>query len=100
MSENQEFARKCKENDIIFVGPDYETIQKMGDKTAARNIAKQVGVPIIPGTEFPLKDKQEALEWCKENGLPVMMKAAMGGGGRGMRVVRKTEDIEDSFDRC
>ena len=57
-------------------------------------------MPIIPGTEFPLKDKQEALEWCKENGLPVMMKAAMGGGGRGMRVVRKTEDIEDSFDRC
>ena len=64
LSENQEFARKCKENDIFFVGPDYETIQKMGYKTAARNIAKQVGVPIIPWTEFPLKDKQEALEWC------------------------------------
>lgn len=72
----------------------------MGDKTAARNIAKDLDIPIIPGTDFPLKSPQDALEWCKNNGLPVMMKAAMGGGGRGMRVVRREEDIVESFLRC
>jgi pyruvate carboxylase len=72
----------------------------MGDKTAARRIATELGVPVIPGTDSPLKDKKEALEWCKKNGLPVMMKAAMGGGGRGMRVVRKESEIEESFERC
>jgi pyruvate carboxylase len=60
----------------------------MGDKTAARSIANECNVPIIPGTENTITDVNEAYEWCENNGLPVMMKAAMGGGGRGMRVVR------------
>lgn len=72
----------------------------MGDKTAARRIASEVGVPIIPGTDEPIQTKEEAYEWCKQNGLPVMMKAAMGGGGRGMRVVRKMEEVNEAFERC
>lgn len=72
----------------------------MGDKTAARKIATEVGVPVIPGTDEAIETKEEAFEWCKKNGLPVMMKASMGGGGRGMRVVRKEEDIMDAFERC
>ena len=72
----------------------------MGDKTQARRIATEAGVPIIPGTDDPIMDKEEAYEWCKKNGLPVMMKASMGGGGRGMRVVRSMEEVKESFERC
>ena len=93
-------ARKCKENGIIFVGPDHETIGQMGDKTAAKKLAAACDVPTIPGTTDALKSKEEAVKWCAENGLPVMMKAALGGGGRGMRVVRKEEEIVESFERC
>lgn len=72
----------------------------MGDKTAAREIATECGVPIIPGTDSALGSKEEALEWCKTNGLPVMMKAAMGGGGRGMRVVREMDEVLEAYERC
>lgn len=72
----------------------------MGDKTQARRIATEAGVPIIPGTDDPIMDKEEAYKWCKKNGLPVMMKASMGGGGRGMRVVRTMEEVKESFERC
>lgn len=71
----------------------------MGDKTAARQVANECGVPIIPGTSS-IKTKEDALKWCTENGLPVMMKAAMGGGGRGMRVVRELDDVMEAFERC
>jgi pyruvate carboxylase len=100
LSENSKFAQKCKAAGIIFVGPKPETITKMGDKTAARKIATECGVPIIPGTDEAINSKEEAYEWCSKNGLPVMMKASMGGGGRGMRVVRKMEEVKDAFDRC
>lgn len=100
LSENAEFGRRCAENNIIFVGPNPETIDKMGDKTAARAIATECDVPIIPGTENTMTDADEAYEWIEANGLPVMMKAAMGGGGRGMRVVRKMEEVKEAFERC
>lgn len=100
LSENAEFARKLDEAGIIFVGPRPETISKMGDKTAARSTAQECGVPIIPGTDTPLNSKEEAYEWCEKNGLPVMMKAAMGGGGRGMRVVRSMDEVLESYERC
>ena len=100
LSENSEFARKCRDNDIVFIGPDPESIDMMGDKTAARRIATECGVPVIPGTDDAIATKEEAFEWCKTNGLPVMMKASMGGGGRGMRVVRKEEEIMEAFERC
>ena len=100
LSENATFAKKCKAAGIIFVGPNPETITKMGDKTAARKIAQEVGVPIIPGTDEAIASKEEAYEWCEKNGVPVMMKAAMGGGGRGMRVVRTMDEVKEAFERC
>jgi len=100
LSENSEFARKCRDNDIVFIGPDPESIDMMGDKTAARRIATECGVPVIPGTDDAIATKEDALEWCKENGLPVMMKASMGGGGRGMRVVRNEDEVMEAFERC
>ena len=72
----------------------------MGDKVAARIAAIEAGVPIVPGTDGPVTTKEEALEFCNKHGLPVIFKAAYGGGGRGMRVVRKTDEIEVMFDRA
>jgi pyruvate carboxylase len=100
LSENAEFADKCQKNGIIFVGPNFETITKMGDKTAARAIATECDVPIIPGTDNAMSNKEEAYEWCEKYGLPVMMKASMGGGGRGMRVVRNMDEVNEAFERC
>ena len=100
LSENAEMATKCRDNNIIFVGPNPETITKMGDKTAAKTVAKECNVPVVPGTDSALVDKEEAFTWCEKNGLPVMMKASMGGGGRGMRVVRNMEEVKEAFSRC
>ena len=100
LSENAKFAKQCKSAGIIFVGPNAETITEMGDKTQARRIATEAGVPIIPGTDDPILNKEDAYEWCEKNGLPVMMKASMGGGGRGMRVVRTLEEVNEAFERC
>jgi len=100
MSENANFAKACQDNGIIFIGPRYETITRMGDKIAAKKVANECNVPVVPGTIEPLEDKEAAYQWCKENGLPVMMKASMGGGGRGMRVVREMEDVKEAFERC
>jgi pyruvate carboxylase len=100
MSENAEFAKACQDNGIIFIGPRYETITRMGDKIAAKKVANECNVPVVPGTIEPLADKEAAYQWCVENGLPVMMKASMGGGGRGMRVVRDMEDVKEAFERC
>jgi pyruvate carboxylase len=100
LSENADMAAKCRDNGIIFIGPNPETITKMGDKTAAKNVAKECNVPVVPGTDSALIDKEAAYKWCEENGLPVMMKASMGGGGRGMRVVRKMEEVKEAFTRC
>jgi acetyl/propionyl-CoA carboxylase alpha subunit len=90
-------ATKCRDNNIIFIGPNPETISKMGDKTAAKSVARECDVPVVPGTDAALLDKEEAFSWCEKNGLPVMMKASMGGGGRGMRVVRQMEEVKESF---
>lgn len=93
-------AEKCRDNGIIFIGPHPETITKMGDKTAAKTVAKECNVPVVPGTDSALLDKEEAYAWCEKNGLPVMMKASMGGGGRGMRVVRNMDEVKEAFGRC
>ena len=100
MSENATFAKACQDNGIIFIGPKYETIIRMGDKIAAKKVANECKVPVVPGTIEPLSDKEEAYKWCVENGLPVMLKASMGGGGRGMRVVRDLEEVKEAFERC
>jgi pyruvate carboxylase len=100
LSENAEFAKACKEAGITFVGPKPELLALMGDKTAARALAHKVGVPTLPGTENPVEDRAEALKIAKEIGFPLIIKAAFGGGGRGMRVVTKSADLVDLLDEA
>jgi pyruvate carboxylase len=100
LSENAEFAKACQEAGITFVGPRPELLQLMGDKVAARALAQKVGVPTLPGTENPIADRAEALKVAKEIGFPLMIKAAFGGGGRGMRVVTKAADLADLLDEA
>lgn len=98
LSENPEFARACRDAGITFVGPDPEVLDGMGDKVAARYLAKKVGVPTLPGTEDPVSDPKEALKIAEEVGFPLIIKAAFGGGGRGMRVVHKKESLAQSLE--
>ncbi|KAG0097767.1 pyruvate carboxylase [Podila epicladia] len=100
LSENAGFAQKCAENGIAFVGPDAHVIESLGDKTKARDIAIAAGVPVVPGTPGPIKSIKEAEAFVKQYGFPVIIKAAMGGGGRGMRVVRSQADFAEGFDRA
>src|SRR6185312_11966660 len=86
LSENAAFARACEAAGIIWVGPRPELLEMMGDKTAARALAKRIKVPTLPGTEEPVTDRAAALKIAKEIGFPLIIKAAFGGGGRGMRV--------------
>src|SRR5580765_6656646 len=87
LSENAAFAEICRACGITFIGPAPEAIRLMGDKAQARQMAKQAGVPIVPGSEGPLQSLDEAQELADGIGYPVMLKAAAGGGGRGMRIV-------------
>ncbi|MBJ7258107.1 MAG: hypothetical protein JHD33_01095, partial [Chthoniobacterales bacterium] len=89
LSENANFARACEESGITFVGPRPGLLEMMGDKTAARALAIKLGVPVLPGTEEPVGDRAAALKTARKVGFPLIIKAAFGGGGRGMRVVRK-----------
>ncbi|CAL5223603.1 g6142 [Coccomyxa viridis] len=100
LSENADFARRCEEEGIAFIGPRPETIHRMGDKTEARKAAGECGVPVVPGSKAAITNAQEALEFARSVGLPVMLKAAYGGGGRGMRVVKAEEELEDAFERA
>lgn len=94
LSENAGFAKACEENGISFIGPNSELLGQMGDKIEARKIADNAQVPTLPGTKDAISDKKEALRTAKKIGFPLMIKAAFGGGGRGMRVVKKEADLE------
>ena len=96
LSENATFSKRCKEENIIFIGPDPYAIETMGDKITARKTMMKAGVPVVPGTVDPITDLEEAVKVIKEIGLPVMVKASAGGGGKGMRLVEKEEDILSS----
>ena len=100
LSENAAFAQACEEAGIIFVGPRVDLLRNMGDKTAARALAQKVNVPVLPGTEDPIEDRAEALKVAKQIGFPLIIKAAFGGGGRGMRVVHKPGDLADLLDEA
>jgi acetyl-CoA carboxylase, biotin carboxylase subunit len=100
LSENAAFADICRACSLTFIGPSPEAIRLMGDKAQARQIAKQAGVPIVPGSERPLRDGDEALEVADRLGYPVMLKAAAGGGGRGMRIVRDRGALANAFAAC
>jgi pyruvate carboxylase len=100
LAENAEFARACDEAGIIFVGPRPEIIELMGNKVAARALAKKVGVRTLAGTEDPVTDRATAMKIAQEVGFPLIIKAAFGGGGRGMRVVHKPADLAPLLDEA
>jgi len=97
LSENAEFAEIVKSSGFIFIGPDSSHIEKMGDKAMARKIMKEAGVPVIPGSEGVVDNLDDAMDIAREIGFPVMIKAAGGGGGRGMRIARSEKDFEINF---
>jgi acetyl-CoA carboxylase biotin carboxylase subunit len=97
LSENANFAEVCETSHIKFIGPPPDVIRLMGEKEKARMAMKQANVPILPGSEGVIANADEAREWAKEIGYPVIVKASAGGGGRGMRVIRKEEELENFF---
>jgi acetyl-CoA/propionyl-CoA carboxylase, biotin carboxylase, biotin carboxyl carrier protein len=98
LSENADFAQAVQDADLIWIGPSPQAIRDLGDKVTARKIAERVGAPRVPGTEDPVKDADEVIAFADEHGLPVAIKAAFGGGGRGMRVARERDEIAEMFD--
>lgn len=97
LSENERFATICSEYGVKFIGPTPEAIAAMGDKATAKETARKAGVPVVPGSEGVLADLNEAHRIAREIGYPVLLKATAGGGGKGMRVVGKAEDLEDAW---
>ncbi|MGE5728886.1 MAG: acetyl-CoA carboxylase biotin carboxylase subunit [Gemmatimonas sp.] len=97
LAENAEFAETCAASNITFIGPTAEQIRLMGDKATARRTMADVGVPIVPGTPGPVEEVDEALGFAREIGFPVIIKAAAGGGGKGMRVATDAEDFSRAF---
>jgi len=98
LAENADFARFCQRRGITFIGPKPEHIEIFGDKVKAKSMMKKLGIPTVPGVDQPLKDPTDALHYAKEIGFPVILKSAYGGGGRGMRVVKKEEEMLPLFE--
>jgi acetyl/propionyl-CoA carboxylase alpha subunit len=97
LAENPEFAAACNNAGIVFIGPTEENIKRMGDKLTARELALKAGVPLIPGTKAPVSEAAEAAAKAEEIGYPVLLKAAAGGGGKGMRVVGALDELESAL---
>lgn len=100
LSENLEFAKRCEEEGIIFIGPTSKHLDMFGDKVKAREQAIAAGIPVIPGSDGPIKSMEELEAFGDTYGYPLMIKAALGGGGRGMRVVPTKEDLQEAYDRA
>ncbi|KAK4465575.1 pyruvate carboxylase [Cladorrhinum samala] len=100
LSENAEFARKVEAAGLIFIGPSPDVINALGDKVSARKIAIAANVPVVPGTEGAVETFEEVKKFTDQYGFPIIIKAAYGGGGRGMRVVRDEASLKESFDRA
>jgi acetyl-CoA/propionyl-CoA carboxylase, biotin carboxylase, biotin carboxyl carrier protein len=98
LSENSDFAQAVIDAGLIWIGPSPQAIRDLGDKVTARKIAERAGAPLVPGTKDPVADADEVIAFADEHGLPVAIKAAFGGGGRGMRVARERDEIADMFD--
>ena len=97
LSENAQFAKKCEENGIAFIGPTSKIISSVGDKISSKIVAQAANVPTIPGVEQAIKSDSEAVEFANSCGYPVMLKASAGGGGRGMRIVQNEEELIRNF---
>ena len=100
LSENADFAEEAEKNNIIFIGPRSKAIKMMGDKLAAKDAVKDYDIPMVPGVDRAVTDPKEAVEIAKQIGFPILIKAAAGGGGKGMRVVEKEKDVEEQMKRA
>ncbi|WP_416151076.1 pyruvate carboxylase [Salipaludibacillus sp. HK11] len=100
LSENINFAKRCKEEGIIFIGPSIEHLDMFGDKIKARKTAIEAEIPVIPGTDGPVNSVDDVIAFADEHGLPLIIKASLGGGGRGMRIVRSKDELKEAFDRA
>ena len=98
LAENADFARAVIDAGLVWIGPPPEAIDALGDKVRARHIAQKVGAPLVPGTKDPVADADEVVRFAEEHGVPVAIKAAFGGGGRGLKVARTVEEIPDLFE--
>lgn len=97
LAENAAFARACTDSGLVFIGPSAEAIERMGDKAVARSTMAAAGVPCVPGSDGPVDTAAEALAFAREVGFPVLIKAAAGGGGKGMRVAKSEDELEHNF---
>lgn len=97
LSENPEFVKKCEEAGIVFIGPDVNMMNQLGDKIKSKQVAISANVPVIPGVEKPIETDEEAIEFAKMAGYPIILKASAGGGGRGMRIVNSEEELLTSY---
>lgn len=100
LSENAAFARRCREEGIIFIGPEPETMEVMGDKISARLRMIEAGVPVVPGTQENLRNVEEAIKLCNKIGYPVMLKASSGGGGKGMRLIHNESEVAEAYNNA
>ncbi|NRA94229.1 MAG: acetyl-CoA carboxylase biotin carboxylase subunit [Psychroserpens sp.] len=100
LSENADFAQLCEANDVIFIGPRSKAIQMMGDKLAAKEAVKDYDIPMVPGVDHAITDPKEAVQIAKDIGFPILIKAAAGGGGKGMRIVEHEKDVEEQMKRA
>lgn len=97
LSENSQFAKICEESNIKFIGPSFEIIKLMGNKSNAKELMEKAGVPVVPGLKGSIKSINDAKKTAKEIGYPIMLKAAAGGGGKGIRVVNDESELENSY---
>ncbi|QKY68927.1 pyruvate carboxylase [Lentibacillus sp. CBA3610] len=100
LSENIEFAKRCEEEGIVFIGPTSEHLNMFGDKVKARTQAVNAGLPVIPGSDGPVSSLDEVKAFGRQHGYPIIIKASLGGGGRGMRIVRNEQSLDEAFDRA
>ena len=98
LSENADFARKCEENNICFIGPSSEIISKMGDKQSARKLMIENGIPVVPGSKGIIDSAEEAAQIAADIGYPVLLKASAGGGGKGMRKAFNEQELAGAFE--
>src|SRR5690625_1033994 len=100
LSENVQFAKRCEEEGIVFIGPKSHHLDLFGDKVKARNVAIEAGIPVIPGTDGPVSNLNDIEAFVEKHGLPIIIKASLGGGGRGMRIVRSKESLKEAYERA
>ena len=100
LSENAKFARMVEEHDLVFIGPTPEHIRLMGDKITAKRKAIEIGLPVVPGSDGPITTIEEAAEFAESAGYPILIKAASGGGGRGMKIARTVQELPEALAVC